>query len=218
MLHIKNRYFYVDYENVGVNGLNGIAKLSETDNVLIYYSGEHSTMTIGMHRRINQSQANIQFVLINMPIKNAIDCKILFDIELLSKENKLSEFFIVSNDTDYDKPIKLFTNNKIQIKRITELCKYNQPEPIIPTEKTDKISEKSNKITKREEEVMKFCDQNLKEKIFTDKKKEIITVLLTSKTKNAVNKGFSKIYPTSGIHVSKLHKILKPLIKDMPAR
>lgn len=205
------RYFYVDYENVGVNGLNGIAKLSETDNVFIYYSEEHSTMTIGTHRRINQSQANIQFVLINMPIKNAIDCKILFDIELLSKENKLSEFFIVSNDTGYDKPIKLFTNSKIQIKRIPELCKYNQPEPIIPTEKTDKISE-------REEEVREFCDQNLKEKIFADKKKEIITVLLTSKTKCAVNKGFSKIYPTSGTHVSKLHKILKPLIKDMPAR
>ena len=146
-----------------------------------------------------------------MPIKNAIDCKILFDIELLSKENKLSEFFIVSNDTGYDKPIKLFTNSKIQIKRIPELCKYNQPEPIIPTEKTDKISE-------REEEVREFCDQNLKEKIFADKKKEIITVLLTSKTKCAVNKGFSKIYPTSGTHVSKLHKILKPLIKDMPAR
>ena len=98
--NIKNkRYFYVDYENVGVNGLNGIAKLSETDNVFIYYSEEHSTMTIGTHRRINQSQANIQFVLINMPIKNAIDCKILFDIELLSKENKLSEFF----DSTYTK-------------------------------------------------------------------------------------------------------------------
>lgn len=218
MLHIKNQYFYVDYENVGVNGLNGIAKLSETDNVLIYYSEEHSTMTMGMHRRINQSQANIQFVLINMPIKNAIDCKILFDIELLSKENKLSEFFIVSNDTDYDKPIKLFTNNKIKIRRISEICKYNQPEPIIVTEKIDKISEKSNKMSKREAEVREFCNQNLKEKIFADKKKEIITVLLTSKTKCAVNKGFSKIYPTSVTHVSELHKILKPLIKDMPGR
>ena len=46
------KIFYVDYENVKDSGLNGIAKLSSSDVVRIYYSEDANKITFGTHRRI----------------------------------------------------------------------------------------------------------------------------------------------------------------------
>ena len=86
------RYFLVDYENVNRDGLNGIVKLSEEDCVRIYYSEAAATMTFGLHRRINASRANFEYIKITIPIKNAVDCQILFDIRYISKLNRTAEF------------------------------------------------------------------------------------------------------------------------------
>jgi len=54
-------YFLVDYENVNVAGLDGITKLSEDDVVIIFYSENAETLTFGMHKKINESKAEIKF-------------------------------------------------------------------------------------------------------------------------------------------------------------
>ena len=52
-------YFLVDYENVRVSGLDGLAKLTENDVVIIFYSVNADSLTFGLHRRINESKANL---------------------------------------------------------------------------------------------------------------------------------------------------------------
>ena len=44
------RVFFVDYENVDTNGLDGLTRLSSQDEVYIYYSEAHSRMSFGLHR------------------------------------------------------------------------------------------------------------------------------------------------------------------------
>lgn len=68
------RYFFVDYENVNRGGLNGIVKLSGEDCVRIYYSETAETLTFGLHRRIIASRAHFDYIKVQMPIKNAVDC------------------------------------------------------------------------------------------------------------------------------------------------
>ena len=42
---IYKRYFFVDYENVNRDGMNGIVKLSDKDCVRVYYSDAAETLT-----------------------------------------------------------------------------------------------------------------------------------------------------------------------------
>ena len=94
------RYFFVDYENVNKEGLNGIEELKKKDCVRIYYSDSAKAITFDLHLKINDSKARFKYYKIEMPIKNAIDCQILFDLKDLTMENKSAQYFIVSNDTD----------------------------------------------------------------------------------------------------------------------
>lgn len=120
------RYFLVDYENVNREGLNGITKLSSEDCVRVYYSDSAETITFRLHRRINASKAHFDYIKVEIPIKNAVDCQILFDIRDLAKENKNAEYFIVSKDTDFDKAIDVFNAHNLKVKKVLEICKRDE--------------------------------------------------------------------------------------------
>lgn len=196
------RYFLVDYENVNREGLNGITKLTEADCVKIYYSEAAKTLTFGLHRRINESKAHFDYVKVQIPIKNAVDCQIVFDIRDLTKEYKNAEYVIVSKDTDYDDAIGYFTARNLKVKRVQEICKVE-----------DKVlKEKENEEAK----VRTFFGRHFKKKDYVDKKEEIVQLILKSETRQQVNNGLLKWY--SNETVSKMLKTLQPLIKDLPGR
>lgn len=215
-----NRYFLIDYENVNRDGLNGITKLSENDCVRIYYSNTAETLTFGLHRRINESRAHFDYIKVQMPIKNALDCLILFDIRDLAKENRDAEYFIVSKDTDFDKAIEDFTVHNLKVKRIIEICKLDEPlnksQSKIEQLKPQLQKTIANTKDKREAQVRTFFGQHFKEKTYVEKKEEIIQVLLVSETKQQVNNGLMKLY--SNETVSNMLKVLQPLIKNMPGK
>ncbi len=126
---IFDRVFFVDYENVNREGLTGISQLTERDCVKIYYSRSAETLTFGLHRRILESPARFEYTKVQMPIKNAIDCLILFDISDYFKANPNAGCFIVSHDNDFDKAIEEFRGRGLKIRKIPSLAEGNQPEP-----------------------------------------------------------------------------------------
>lgn len=215
---IYKRYFFVDYENVNRDGMNGIVKLSDKDCVRIYYSDAAETLTFGLHRRIQASQAKFEYIKIQIPIKNAVDCQILFDIENFIRDNKNSEYYIVSKDSDFDKAIEGLKNRKIKIKKIADIAKRNED----PVEKQVKNNNGQTKLKqtvdneKREAQVRSFFGQYFKEKKYVERKEEIIQVIVESKTKQAVNNNLMKLYPNETVHV--IYKKIQPLIKDLPGR
>ena len=52
-------YYLIDYENVKIDGLNGISKLAEEDVVCIFYSENTDSMIFGLHRRLNETKAQL---------------------------------------------------------------------------------------------------------------------------------------------------------------
>lgn len=215
------RYFLIDYENVNHNGLDGITKLTEDDCVKIYYSKNAETLTFGLHRRINESKAKFVYHRIQMPIKNAVDCQILLDVRELIKTNRDAEFFIVSNDTDYDQAIKEFTSRKYKIKRILSINK--REESILEEQQKTTVlnsqpKKTASKITKekREAQIRSFFGKHFKKPLYTEKKEEIIQILITSTTRQQVNNKLMKLY--SNETVSSMLKTLQPLIKDLSGR
>ena len=206
-----SRYFLIDYENVNRDGLNGIVKLSETDCVRIYYSDSAATMTFGLHRRINTSRAHFEYSKVTTPIKNAVDCQILFDIRDLFKLNRTAEFFIVSKDTDFDHAVSEFRSWGMKISKIPEICKPEMPETA-----SSNPQSKNPAINKREAQIRSFFGQYVKEKEYTTHKEEIIRAVLTAKSKQQLNSSLMKIYP--GKNTGTLYQKLKPLMEDLPSQ
>lgn len=215
---VFERYFLVDYENVNKDGLNGITKLNAEDCVRIYYSNAAETLTFGLHKRIIESDAHFDYIKVQMPIKNAVDCQILFDIRDLIKMNKQAEYFIVSKDTDFDKAIDEFVLRNIKVKKVLEICKLesNTDEPKQQRGQSKKQTSVKVSIEKREAQIRSWYGRNCKKKIFVDNKENIIQVLLNSTTKQQVNNGLLKLFPNET--VSMMLKTLQPVIKDLPGK
>lgn len=212
------RFFLVDYENVNCAGLDGIENLSEKDCVRIYYREEREEiekLTLGIHKRIEKSKAHFKYIEAKWSIKNAADFWILFDIEKLLKKNKSAEYFIVSNDTDFDKDIKRFCGEKRKVKRISVIDKRDEPVKAKNTRRKANTSKNlSKKTDKKEAQIRSFFGRYLKEAEYTEQKEQIIRVLLDGKTKTQVNNELMKIYPESKT-VGKIMEICKPLFKEL---
>ena len=134
-------YFLIDYENVHVNGLNGISKLTENDVVIIFYSDNANTLTFGMHRRINESKADIQFQRVDVKEKNALDFQLCTYLGFLIHEKMGEEnfYYIVSNDSGYSVLPNYCKKFGVDLKLVSDLTK-NSIQPI-----SKKEAEKSTK-------------------------------------------------------------------------
>lgn len=212
------RCFFVDYENVNRVGLNGILKLSETDCVRIYYSKNAEAMTFGLHRRINASKAKFQYVKVQMPIKNATDCLILYHLQNLTRRRKDMLYYIVSNDADFDLSIEMFRQLKCQVYRVPEIC---QAQNVLKSQNTSEVSKDSAKPKvqpaskeKREAQVRSFYGKYCKEDAYKEKKEETVQAILHAKSKVDLNSQLTKLYP--GSLVKQLFELIKPLIEDLP--
>ena len=212
---VYDRYFFVDYENVNREGLNGISKLEETDCVRIYYSDAADTMTFGLHRRINASKAHFDYIKVQIPIKNAVDCQILFDIRDFAKQNRIAKYYIISKDSDFDQAVKSFASNKIKVQKAEEICKLTGKNAITPNTSVTKEKVSADKGGK-EMQIRSFLNQNFKEKEFVDKKEKVVQLLSIATTRQQVNNYLHRIF--SNYKVGAVYKKIRSLIKDLPGR
>lgn len=113
--------YLIDYENVRVEGLKGVAKLTEDDSVCIFYSENQDKLTFGLHRRLCESKATIEYVKIRLDRKNALDFQLASILGYKIAQNEGQEFVIVSKDKGYDSTIELWKSKKIEISRVEDI-------------------------------------------------------------------------------------------------
>lgn len=196
-------YFLVDYENVNVSGLNGVSSLTENDSVTIFYSENAETLTFGMHRRLNESKAEIKFQKVLVKEKNALDFQLCTYLGYLicdtMTEENLNNYFVVSNDKSYLALIYYWKRFKIDLKIVSNLSKNEVVQTDIKSPpKVEPVSE---------------LELTLK-KFFTDKN-DIATaaeIIKNSKTKVEVNNNLCKKFPSQ--QVGQIYKAIKQFIAD----
>lgn len=143
-------YFLVDYENVHTNGFSGIASLSEKDKVIIFYSENASTMTFGLHRRLNESKAEISFQKVPIGSKNALDFQLCTYLGYLIGQNEQSvdardidldyyytgeeergpsadAYYIISGDQDYAVIAGYWARRRVSVSLIPEISAASAP-------------------------------------------------------------------------------------------
>lgn len=186
-------YYLIDYENVKVNGLNGLNKLTETDNVCIFYSENADTLTFGLHKRLNESKATITYKKVEVGTPNALDFQLCLYLGYLIAENKndnLQNYCIVSKDRGYSSVIKYCEKRKINITQAVDCSGKKELEA-----KNELLTEVENLIG----------DKNLAPLI--------VKFIEQYKTKQGINTAISKELKDSK-RTSEIYNAIKPLIAD----
>ena len=197
-------YFLVDYENVNVAGLNGVSSLNEDDVVIIFYSENAITLTFGMHRRINESKAEIKFQKVAVKEKNALDFQLCSYLGFLIRDKKNDDeniknyFYIVSNDNGYSILPDYWKKFETDLKIVSNLAKDE-------VKKTEvKLPQQNDKVSELEKELSKI----LKDK---NEIAEVVKIINRSKTKVEVNNNLSKIFHQK---CGEIYKAIKSFIAD----
>lgn len=132
------RVFFIDYENVDTNGLNGLSSLTSQDEIYIYYSESHSRMSFGLHRRLCESRALIMYRKIRDKSKNALDEELMQEADTVINDTK-ADYYIISKDRGYDRFIKELRSYGYKVYRNENIKSTND----------DKRVELQNKIRSR---------------------------------------------------------------------
>lgn len=184
------KIYLVDYENVNESGLNGISKLTADYRVILFYTENANKMSFGLHRRLNESGADIQFQKVEGGAKNALDFQLSTCLGALATENKNDEFFIVSKDKGFQCLCPYWTKRKVKVSCVADVAGRD-----IETEKAALVAEVGNLV--HDEKVAKI----------------IAGFIQKYKTKNGVNTALQKEYKDNK-KAGEYYNAIKPLLKD----
>ncbi|MCD7958397.1 MAG: PIN domain-containing protein [Ruminococcus sp.] len=106
--------YLIDYENVYIDGLTGLEKLSKSDEVIIFYTQNRCGLTFELHRRLISCQATLQLMEVmaistrKNTVKNALDLQLSMYIGYLVGRRPQVPLYIISKDTDFDLDLTFF--------------------------------------------------------------------------------------------------------------
>lgn len=96
------KIYLVDFENVKSKGLEGIDRLSETDNVIIFFSENSDTLSFEMHQKVLSSKADIEYFKVSVGGKNALDFQLSTLLGYMVAKEIYTHIFVISNDKGFD--------------------------------------------------------------------------------------------------------------------
>ena len=98
-------YYLIDFENVKSRGMEGVELLTVEDTVCIFYSDNADSMTFDLHRKLNETKANIIYHKVAVGTKNALDFQLATYLGYLiceqQREGIHPNYFIVTKDNGF---------------------------------------------------------------------------------------------------------------------
>ena len=98
-------YYLIDFENVKSRGMEGVELLTEEDTVCIFYSDNADSMTFDLHRKLNETKADIIYHKVAVGTKNALDFQLATYLGYLicgqQNEGIHPNYFIVAKDNGF---------------------------------------------------------------------------------------------------------------------
>lgn len=110
------RYYLIDYENVHQAGLNGIEKLTENDNLVIFYTTNAETLTFSLYEKLVSCKADIQLYKVQCGGKSALDFQLSTFLGYVLGNNPDTDCHIISNDKGYEYVRSFWKEKNVKIK------------------------------------------------------------------------------------------------------
>lgn len=159
------RFYFVDFENVGSTGFKNIEDLTSKDSVHIFYSKNASTISIEIANKLHLSEANVVYHKVETG-KNALDFQLSSFLGYAVNSNTKAIFFIISKDNGFLCLEEYWRNFNISVKRACSICETNIEfktidAKVIQKQKQFVVFEKIHKIDSSllKEEVFKYVTQ-----------------------------------------------------------
>lgn len=134
-------FYFIDYENIGANGFNGIDILDENDTVILFYSENNCRLPFSLHKKIGESKASFQYYDIRTGARNAADFQLVTYLGFIIATNPNSEYTIISKDDGFNAVVRFWADKGITVYRSTNLFRQSMPpkkiepvEEVIPAE------------------------------------------------------------------------------------
>ena len=145
--------YLIDFENVSNGGFNGIETVDGKDTIILFYSEQRSTMSVTVHRRLEETRAKKEYIAVKTGGKNALDFQLVTWLGWLIAQNSEQDYCIVSNDTGFDAAIDFWQKRQIHVSRSVDLngvqikAVRNRIQELLPQYKEDsgKILDTINK-------------------------------------------------------------------------
>ncbi|MDE6664790.1 MAG: hypothetical protein K2K14_01160, partial [Ruminococcus sp.] len=112
----RTRYYLIDYENVHQAGFEGIEKLTENDNLVIFYTTNAETLTFSLYEKLVSCKADIQLYKVQCGGKNALDFQLATFLGYILGNNSDIDCHIISNDKGYEYIRNFWKERNIKIK------------------------------------------------------------------------------------------------------
>lgn len=187
-------YYLVDYENVKTQGLNGVNKLPEDDVVCIFYSENADNLSFGLHRRLNETTARIEYQKVDVGKKNALDFQLSSFLGYIihKYEDKPYDYYIVTKDKGFESLVNYWKKKKVKVSLVVDVAKQSEQslQNELERQVADLIKDKSEAST-------------------------IAKMIRQYKTKQGLNNALMKKYPSKdNKKSSEIYSAIKPLIND----
>ncbi len=187
--------FLVDYENVHVEGFNGLSNCSENDLIKIFYTKGADMLTFGLHRRLSETKAKIEYLKVENGSKNALDFQLSSYLGFLIANHAEEKYYIVSKDKGFETLEQFWKKSPVKHALVTL------------------VSDISLKIEQEVQNQMKNTVQSvLKESSFKDNVNEIIQIIDKYKTKQGIYSALVKTYEEK--KGAEIYKKIKSLLTE----
>lgn len=208
--------YLIDYENVGVSGLNGLSKLDANAKLYIFYSENADKLTFGLHKRLCESNASIEYMRADVSSgKNALDFQLSLQIGICLMQYPNSYIFIVSKDKGYDCLSKIAKIYSSKLSRVEDLTNYSKFFLDPKTNLLEDISNGSETSTEKLSSRIYECisDLDLCGVDANELSEKIAEIYVKFKTKNTINGHIGKLVKNNVLH-QKICKAMYPLLKE----
>jgi len=226
-------YYLVDYENVKADGMYGVDQLGKKDCVCIFYSENASTLTFGLHEKLNQTKGKIVLQKVEVGVKNALDFQLASQLGHLIREDNLATFFIVSKDKGYDCLNTYWKEQHVAVKRITldktlpsdssndtedqllAIVDSSLPSLQSTVKKKKKKSKASAQSSNNSKKEKKSCTLAEVREVLSDNDlpEKVQAIINQYKTKQEINSDIMKLFK-DGQKTSSVCKKIKSLLKE----
>ncbi|MBE6876980.1 MAG: hypothetical protein E7496_09755 [Ruminococcus sp.] len=229
--------YLIDYENVYIDGLQGIEKLTEQDSVHIFYTQNRCGLTFALYQQLISCKAEIHLNEVAMslknndPVKNALDIQLMMFVGYVIGTKQSEQIYIISKDKDFRLGLEFYQNYiqddavRLQIRSSVEASFHDEEtEPEVPPAYENFISSLRETVSQEgfmPEEVISMLEQNQPDsyqnqvrlmlgKNADDKTvKTICEIIAHADTLTELNNGLSKAYH-DGQKVKDLYHKCKP--------
>lgn len=152
---VLGKLYCIDFENISDPGIIGISKLTDKDEVVIFYGSNNKSISFVSHEMIVLANCKVTIMKCEKSAKNYLDFQLVSYIGMrLGKEN-FEQVVIVSKDTGFDSVIDFWTTNGANIARQEAIDPSIKSEPKAQTTsvKNKKSSKKPVKKQEKKQEV-----------------------------------------------------------------